>query len=563
MIARTAARDALAIGRSSGPSISPDGLSMPRVASWFLSACLVATTVSGCSAASTPASGSAPSGGAGVAVGTTGAAPLTSLQELAKGRIGVLVGSAHEVYVRTTYPNAERLQYESSADITLALKQGKVEAALYDADALYDVMRNDAAIAQLGGPLFTFGVGVGFRSKNDALRTQFNEFLSGIKKDGTYDDMIRRWMTQHDTHMPVIASPSPTGVLRLGTAGGGLPFSAIQDNVPVGIDIELMQRFAAHIGRRLEIVDMQFSALVASVAAGKVDLIANAIFITPEREERIDFSDPYYSMATVAAALKTRMVPVSGAGAAPPVIERSFFQRTADSFQANLIKEHRYVLILDGLKTTVILSLCATIFGTLLGALVCFMRMSARAVLRMPARIFIDIMRGTPVLVILMLVFYVVFASVDISPVFVAILAFGMNFAAHVAELFRTAIESIDGGQTEAGLSLGFSRVQTFMNIILPQTVRRILPVYKGEFISLVKMTSIVGYVAVQDLTKASDIIRSRTFDAFFPLIMVAVLYFMISGLLAQALDYLERRTDPKTRRRAKVRAAARRSARS
>ena len=121
---------------------------MPRVASWFLSACLVATTVSGCSAASTPASGSAPSGGAGVAVGTTGAAPLTSLQELAKGRIGVLVGSAHEVYVRTTYPNAERLQYESSADITLALKQGKVEAALYDADALYDVMRGGGGLSQ-------------------------------------------------------------------------------------------------------------------------------------------------------------------------------------------------------------------------------------------------------------------------------------------------------------------------------------------------------------------------------------------------------------------------------
>jgi polar amino acid transport system substrate-binding protein len=125
-----------------------------------------------------------------------------------------------------------------------------------------------------------------------------------------------------------------------------------------------------------------------------------------------------------------------------------------------------------------------------------------------------------------------------------------MNFAAYSAEIFRTGIEGVDKGQTEAGISLGFTRVATFLNIVLPQTVRRILPVYKGEFISLVKMTSIVGYIAVQDLTKASDIIRSRTFDAFFPLVMVAILYFLISWVLMQSLEYLERKTDPKLRRR-------------
>jgi len=175
--------------------------------------------------------------------------------------------------------------------------------------------------------------------------------------------------------------------------------------------------------------------------------------------------------------------------------------------------------------------------------------MSRRPLLNLPAKIYIAVLRGTPVLVLLMLVFYVVFASVNINPVVVAVIAFGMNFAAYVAEIFRTGIEGVDKGQTEAGLAMGFTRVRTFQYIVLPQTVRRILPVYKGEFISLVKMTSIVGYIAVQDLTKASDIIRSRTFDAFFPLIMVAILYFAISWLLIQALDYVERVTDPKYRR--------------
>ena len=148
-----------------------------------------------------------------------------------------------------------------------------------------------------------------------------------------------------------------------------------------------------------------------------------------------------------------------------------------------------------------------------------------------------------------MLMFYVVFASVDVNPVLVSVIAFGMNFAAYVAEIYRAGINSIDKGQTEAGIAMGFTRVTTFLFIVLPQTVLRILPVYKGEFISLVKMTSVVGYIAVQDLTKASDIIRSRTFDAFFPLIMAAVLYLIISWLLTWALGYVEVSVDPKRKR--------------
>ena len=152
-------------------------------------------------------------------------------------------------------------------------------------------------------------------------------------------------------------------------------------------------------------------------------------------------------------------------------------------------------------------------------------------------------------LVLLMIIYYVVFASVNINPVAVAIIAFGFNFAAYVSEMFRSSIESIDKGQNEAGVASGFTKVQTFIYIIMPQALRNVLPVYKGEFISLVKMTSVVGYIAVEDLTKASDIIRSRTFDAFFPLIMAAVIYILIAWLLTLALDYVEISVDPKRRR--------------
>jgi polar amino acid transport system substrate-binding protein len=135
--------------------------------------------------------------------------------------------------------------------------------------------------------------------------------------------------------------------------------------------------------------------------------------------------------------------------------------------------------------------------------------------------------------------FYVVFAGTSIDAVMVSIITFGMNFAAYVSEMFRSSIKSIDKGQTEAGIALGFTPARTFFHIVMPQAFKHVLPVYKGELISLVKMTSIVGYIAVQDLTKVSDIIRSRTFDALFPLVMVALLYFFLSWIFATILDLI------------------------
>ena len=474
-------------------------------------------------------------------------ARLSSVDDLQDKRVGVLLGSAHEAWVMENLPRATMLQYKTFADLGLAITTGKVDAGLFDGDVLYEMVRQDARLAVLGGPVSSFDCGIGFHPDADSLRARFDSFLAEIRRSGVYDDMVRRWIRERATDMPAIANPGPRGTLVAGVSDLGLPFLAVRDHRMAGLDAELAERFAAHLGRKLRVSNMDFGSLVAAVSTRKVDLIASCIYITPEREKQIDFSTPYYRIDARVGVLKANLAVGGTAGRAPPA-RPTFLGRVANSFEANLIREGRYRLILDGLWTTVIISVLATVVGTLLGALICFMRMSRRALLRVPAKIYISILRGTPVLVVLMLVFYVVFASVNISPVLVAVIAFGMNFGAYVAEIYRSGIEGVDRGQTEAGLSLGFTPAATFLHIVLPQTVRRILPVYKGEFISLVKMTSIVGYIAVQDLTKASDIIRSRTFDAFFPLIVVAILYFLISGILIQSLDYLQRRTDPKLR---------------
>ena len=213
-----------------------------------------------------------------------------------------------------------------------------------------------------------------------------------------------------------------------------------------------------------------------------------------------------------------------------------------ESFKNNLIAEDRYQMILDGLQVTLIITLCATVLGTILGGVVCWMRMNRRAWLRQTAKVYIDLMRGTPVLVLLMLMYYVVMAPMDATGIVVAIVTFSLNTAAYISEMLRTTIQGIDRGQTEAGLALGYTQRQTFFRIVLPQVVRAVMPVYQGEVVSLLKGTSIVGYIAVNDMTRASDLIRSRTFDAFFPLIVTAIIYFFMAWLIGVLLMSLVQR---------------------
>ena len=488
---------------------------------------------------------------------TTARPVLHSVNNLKDQRIGVITGSAQEAYVSKTYPAATLLQYNNPADMLLAVKTGKADTALFDTEVIRFFLRQNPELKVLEGDLpIAFPIGAGINQNNTALRDQFNRFLHEIRQNGVHEDMRKRWFDQWETRMPEIPATTPTHaelVVAIDSASG-LPFTGYENNRHTGFDIELATRFANFLGKELKLVDMPFSSIIAAVTQSKVDMALSGMFITDERKKQIIFSDPYFEMGTSAFTLKTPYLEARAPGTAPspkiPDAEKpSFFQSIQNSFYSNLVHEKRYLMLWEGIKVTLVISVFSCLFGTLLGAVVSFMRMSKRKALSIPARIYIDILRGIPVLVFLMLIFYVVFASVDINPVIVAVIAFGMNFSAYVAEFFRTGIEGIDKGQREAGISLGFTPVGTFFHIILPQMIQRILPVYKGEFISLVKMTSIVGYIAVQDLTKAGDIIRSRTFDAFFPLIVVAILYFLIAWLLTQSLEYLERKTDPRYRK--------------
>ena len=480
-------------------------------------------------------------------------AKLKVLDDIADKRIGIFTGTVHDAFVTRKYPKAEVLRFESTADMTMSVKSGKIDVAMLDATTASIMTRHNPEIGILSKDVLNMPLGIGFSKKNPALREKFNKFLEGARQDGTYDTIFKRWFNEdaEKAVMPTFKNPSKGEKLVVGVSVDDLPYVAYMNGDYVGFDIELIKKFAEHEKFQLEIITMKFSSLIAALSSGKVEMISDGIAISEERGKEIDFSDSYAEFRTAVIALKSNLASSDNEIAVQD--KHSFIQKVSNSFYNNILLEKRYLLILSGLKVTLIISLFAALFGTLIGGLICFMRMSKQKVLSVSAKLYITLLRGTPVLVLLMIIYYVVFASVNINPTVVAIFAFGLNFGAYVSEMFRTSIESLDKGQTEAATAGGFTKIQTFMYIILPQALRQVLPVYKGEFISLIKMTSIVGYIAVQDLTKASDIIRSRTFDAFFPLIMVAVFYLTIAWVLTWVLGYIEVSVDPKRRNIKKI----------
>lgn len=218
-----------------------------------------------------------------------------------------------------------------------------------------------------------------------------------------------------------------------------------------------------------------------------------------------------------------------------------------DKFYLNFIKDDRWKYIVEGLGVTLQITFAAVIIGIVLGFLVAVVRATydktgKLKVLNWICNVYLTIFRGTPIVVQLMIIYYVIFASMDISKVVAAILAFGINSGAYVAEIIRSGIMSIDNGQFEAGRSLGFNYIQTMWHIVLPQALKNVLPALGNEFIVLLKETSVSGYIALQDLTKGGDIIRSRTYDAFMPLIAVALIYLVMVMVFSKLLEVLERR---------------------
>ena len=212
-----------------------------------------------------------------------------------------------------------------------------------------------------------------------------------------------------------------------------------------------------------------------------------------------------------------------------------------------LILDDRYKYILEGLLNTVVMAFFAVIIGIILGLIVSIIRNDYEVnkkhkILNFISKMYVEIIRGTPVILQLMIIYYVIFKSVNINIILVGIIAFGINSVAYVSEIIRSGIKSIDKGQMEAGLSLGLKYKQVMKLIVLPEAFKNILPSLGNEFITLLKETSVGAYIGIIELTKSGDIIASRTYDYFFPLIIVALVYLILTLSLSKMVNVMERR---------------------
>ena len=383
------------------------------------------------------------------------------------------------------------------------------------------------------GPLAAFSV-------NQQLVDRFNVFLASLQETGELETMVNYWLFDKpgsDPDMPDIPVVESGEVLKVVTSGMSVPFSYIGNNGELkGLCIELMKRFALLEGFTVNVSTADFASLIPEVVSGRADICMDAVTITEERSKSVIFTDPFFYDYGAIITLKYE----EGAGAASD--DAGFIDWLKTGIERNLIKDARWKLIVDGLGVTMTIAFFAQIFGTIFGAFVCWLLTNKNRFIRWVGDLYCGIIHGTPMVVLLMVSYYIIFGNTRVLNTIIAIFAFTMITGSSVARILKGAIETVDNTEIEAARSIGFSAFKAFLFITLPQAVKRALPAYTNGFVELVKATAIVGFIAIQDLTRAGDIIRSRTYDAFFPLLTVAVIYLTVTTICVQLFKLIVKR---------------------
>lgn len=557
-------------------------------------------------------------------------------------------------------------RFKKGTDAVVSLNNGGVDAVVIDKNPAENFVANNVGkLKMIEDDTTTEEYAIAVGKDNAELMQKINSGLAKIKEDGTFDKLVAEYIGGDTDEEEVAADAEFT--ITVGTNAEFPPFEYINDNgEPDGFDMAIIKAIGEVEGFDVEITNMEFKSLVASLATGSLDAVIAGMTVTEERKQSVDFSDSYYTAVqcivirkedadeiTCLADLNGKKVAVqegttgdilctpgedndvitdenttvqrfkkgtdaivslNNGGVDAVVIDQNpaenFVANNADTltlmeddtsteeyaiavqkgdtellekindglakikengtfdklveeyindntaeedsqkgFIANLkyvfVDTNGYQLMLKGLGVTIGISICAGVLGVILGFILALMKLTEtrkkrKTVMSRIAGAYIDIIRGTPSMVQLLIMFMVIFRSR--YAVVAAILSFGINSAAYVAENIRAGILAVDIGQMEGGRSLGFTYGETMRYIIMPQAIKNVIPALGNEMITLVKETSIVGYVAIVDLTKAGDFIVSRTYQAFLPLIAVAIVYYIVVKIMTKILAVIERR---------------------
>ncbi len=484
----------------------------------------------------------------GGVVVVTKSSPSFSAESFSGKKVGIFTGSVFDTMLFEQVPDARPEYINTYSDLAAALAAGKIDAYIAD-EPVTRLMRNQypdqEAVFRLEDTSYAFMFPKG-DEKHQKLCREFNEFLAQCWADGTIEEIDSVWFGNDKARQDVDISDltAENGVLEMAVASDvGAPFTYLWDGHMIGYDVDVAARFCRAYGYGLHITDYNFAGVLGALSAGKADMAACSIAITPERQESALMSDPDYIGGIV---IVTRV------GTAETE-QTSFWGSLQDSFERTFLRENRWKLFVSGIGVTFLITLISMILGSLGGFAMYRILRRGNKVFNGIWSVFAGVMGRMPMVVILMILYYIVFGRSDLSSVWVSVIGFTVLFICTVAELLKMGAGAVDKGQAEAALALGYSERQTYFRIIFPQSVEHFLPAYKNEVVTLVKATAVVGYIAVQDLTKISDLIRARTYEAFFPLIATAIIYLLLTLALTWLIRRIHIMTDPRRRDKKKI----------
>ena len=473
------------------------------------------------------------------------AAEYKTIEDLNGKNIGVQTAVLYEELIQDRVPDAVFQYYTMPNDMILALQSGKVDAYLIE-EVSYGVQKKnhpDLAVLEEPAGYINATCIIGNNERQDTLLSQLNQFIADSWENGLLDELYDYWIADFDPvndTCDITGFTGENGVISVAVEGGYEPFSFISNGNISGFDVDFICRFAREYGYTPEFYEVPFEAIAPGVESGKSDIGMN-IVVSAERNETGTLSDVYYT------------TPIRLVIMGEDESELTFFQQLGESFNKTFIREGRWKLFVEGAGVTILITVTSIIAGTILGFIIYMLCRKGGVVMNKGTNVFLWLIHGMPTVLLLMILYYIVFGSSSLSGTWVSVVGFSLMFACSMIDMLRVGCNAIGKGQFEASTALGYSERQSFFKIILPQAAQHFLPIYRNDVVTLIKETSVVGYIAVLDLTKISDLVRSRTYEAFFPLIVTAIMYFIISAVLTKLVTLVEHSIDPKRRKKDKI----------
>lgn len=485
---------------------------------------------------------------------------VTSTDQLSESSIAVLTGTTCGPDAEASFPNARIEYFNTMTDILTVMRTGKADATVSDLGVLRFLQIENKDIVTVGDVLEEISLAPAFpkTAEGQALCDEYSAFVRKLKDDGTLKEIDGKWFGDDESKRQVLdyeKLPDTNGTLTMAVDASLVPFAYVKDNRIVGYDVDVAARFCEANGYRLQIENMSFDSILAAVQTGKCDLSSCGITITEERAESMLFGEPIFTSGNIVAVVDHDLNPDGTVNTGGDQSEQntSVWGSIKSSFEKTFIRDDRWKMFELGVVNTLIITLLSALLGTLLGFCIFMLCRNGNRAANGIVRILMYLVQGMPMVVLLMILYYIIFGQIKISGLMVAVVGFTLTFGASVLGLLKMGVGAVDKGQYEAGYMLGYSDRRIFYKIILPQALPHIMPSFQGEIISLIKATSIVGYIAVQDLTKIGDLIRSRTYEAFFPLIAVTVIYFLLEGILRFGMNRIDGKLNTRSKRRRKL----------